>query len=305
MADAAEPQASPVSTLELKQAADYSKDGADTCLGCHDEDSAFPVLSIFKTKHGSRTDPHSPLAQYQCESCHGPVGEHGKKRLRKGENREAMITFTRGNEIPVAEKNAICSSCHEQLDKRHWAGSSHQTGEVACSDCHKIHVKEDPIRLKQLQVQVCGSCHQAEKLASKRFSTHPLEYGQMGCTDCHSPHGSNADKLLVADTINDTCFGCHAEKRGPFAWEHEPASENCALCHNPHGSNQPAMLTQKVPFLCQNCHSSAGHPSLAQDSSRLSTPYASSSALLLGRSCTNCHSSIHGSNHPSGSRFQR
>jgi hypothetical protein len=27
----------------------YSPRGADTCLKCHDEDSAFPVYSIFKT----------------------------------------------------------------------------------------------------------------------------------------------------------------------------------------------------------------------------------------------------------------
>jgi hypothetical protein len=26
---------------------------------------------------------------------------------------------------------------------------------------------------------------------------------------------------------------------------------------------------------------------------------------VIGRSCQNCHSQIHGSNHPSGARFQR
>jgi hypothetical protein len=26
---------------------------------------------------------------------------------------------------------------------------------------------------------------------------------------------------------------------------------------------------------------------------------------VIGRSCSNCHSRIHGSNHPSGARFQR
>jgi DmsE family decaheme c-type cytochrome len=303
--DSAEEPPSPISVLAVKQAAEYSKEGADTCLKCHDEDSAFPVMAIFKTKHGSRTDPHSPFAQYQCESCHGPLGEHGKKRLRKDEVREPMIVFAKGSQVPVAEKNAICVSCHQQLDKGHWTDSRHQSSDLACNDCHKIHIGKDPVMVKEQQVQVCGSCHQSEKLASKRFSSHPLENGQMGCTDCHNPHGSNTDKLLLADTINDTCFQCHAEKRGPFAWEHEPASENCALCHNPHGSNQAAMLTQKVPFLCQNCHSSEGHPSLAQDSSKLNTPFNSSSAFLLGRSCTNCHTSVHGSNHPSGSRFQR
>lgn len=307
LADNADASEAPpkMSILELKRTAAYSRGGADTCLGCHDEDSAFPVLEIFQTKHGSMTDPHAPMAQYQCESCHGPLGEHGKKRLRKGESREPMIHFARQEAVPIMEKNAICSSCHRQRDQRHWPGSTHEVNDVACTDCHQLHIKEDPISLKRMQVQVCGSCHQAERMASKRFSTHPLEYGQMGCTDCHNPHGSTGEKLLTSDSINDTCFSCHAEKRGPFAWEHEPASENCVLCHNPHGSNHEAMLTQKVPFLCQNCHSSAGHPSLAMDSDRLTRPLGSSASLLLGRSCTNCHNGVHGSNHPSGSRFQR
>jgi hypothetical protein len=26
---------------------------------------------------------------------------------------------------------------------------------------------------------------------------------------------------------------------------------------------------------------------------------------MIGRSCQNCHSQVHGSNHPSGARFQR
>jgi DmsE family decaheme c-type cytochrome len=294
------------SDLYIKQHADYSQKGADTCLQCHDEDSEFPVLDIFKTRHGNKADKHSPLGQLQCESCHGPAGQHSKKRIRKGKIREPMIAFERSDKISVFEKNKICSSCHLKTDKAHWAGSSHQVSEVACVDCHQIHVVDDPIQKKHRQVEVCGKCHQSQKLAANRFSSHPLKYGQqMGCTDCHAPHGSINEHLLIAETTNDTCFQCHAEKRGPFVWEHEPASEDCGLCHAPHGSNHKAMLVQKAPFLCQNCHSSQGHPSLAQDSSGLDRPFSSSSTFLLGRSCTNCHSKVHGSNHPSGSRLQR
>jgi hypothetical protein len=31
-------------------------------------------------------------------------------------------------------------------------------------------------------------------------------------------------------------MSCHAEKRGPFLWEHAPSVENCANCHEAHGS---------------------------------------------------------------------
>ncbi len=51
----------------------YSEKGADTCLKCHDEDSEFPVLNIFKTKHAMAADTRTPFGGLQCESCHGPA----------------------------------------------------------------------------------------------------------------------------------------------------------------------------------------------------------------------------------------
>jgi hypothetical protein len=63
------------------------------------------------------------------------------------------------------------------------------------------------------------------------------------------------------------------------------------------------MLTQRAPLLCQQCHSQAGHPSLPATSNSL--PGRSPSTYLLGSSCLNCHSQVHGSNHPSGSKLSR
>ena len=70
--------------------------------------------------------------------------------------------------------------------------------------------------------------------------------------------------MLVKPTVNQTCYTCHAEKRGPFLWEHAPAAEDCTLCHTPHGSVYPSLLTKTPPLLCQQCHSVAGHPSVAR-----------------------------------------
>ena len=44
----------------------------------------------------------------------------------------------------------------------------------------------------------------------------------MTCSDCHAVHGSAGPKLAKRDTVNTTCYTCHAEKRGPFVWEHAP-----------------------------------------------------------------------------------
>lgn len=303
---------SPADAVQVKKHAEYSKKGADTCLACHDADSEFPVMSIFKTPHGLQSKNvggHTPFADKQCETCHGPAGNHTVKRVRKGEKREDMIDFGRNSNIPVEEKNKVCASCHTKKAKAHFDGGAHQTNDVACADCHKVHQAKDPMLLGKTQVAACTNCHKSKKMATQKFSTHPLKTGQMRCTSCHAPHGNDNDKMLKQESVVSTCTECHAGKRGPFLFEHQPASEDCTLCHAAHGSNQKGMLTQRAPYLCQNCHSAEGHPSLAEDKNglieRRFPAQRTGSAFLLGKSCTNCHSKIHGSNHPSGSKLQR
>ena len=88
----------------------------------------------------------------------------------------------------------------------------------------------------------------------------PLPEGKMSCVDCHNPHGSATRSLLNADSVNDVCYTCHAEKRGPFLWEHAPVRESCVNCHQPHGSNHDKLLVGARPYLCQQCHNlSVGH----------------------------------------------
>ncbi len=125
----------------------------------------------------------------------------------------------------------------------------------------------------------------------------------MTCSDCHAVHDSMARALLTQPTLNDTCYECHAEKRGPYLWEHVPASEDCTTCHRAHGSNHRGLLTKVAPLLCQDCHSRAGHPSFARTGASL--PGGQPSQFLVGGSCTNCHSRVHGSNHPSGANLTR
>ena len=89
-------------------------------------------------------------------------------------------------------------------------------------------------------------------------SHHPIKEGKVACADCHNPHGELNDKMLKAGSINDLCYKCHAEKRGPYMNEHPPVEENCDNCHNPHGSNHERLLTQRVPSLCEQCHGNGG-----------------------------------------------
>jgi DmsE family decaheme c-type cytochrome len=153
------------------------------------------------------------------------------------------------------------------------------------------------------QPEVCYECHQVQRNQALRAFAHPFFEGKMGCTGCHSPHGDTVALQFARQTINETCYDCHAEKRGPYLWEHAPVVEDCSVCHSPHGSNHPGMLTRRAPLLCQSCHSQTGHPSLVQDASGLAS--GNPSQFLLGQSCMNCHEQVHGSNHPSGSKLTR
>lgn len=279
----------------------YSRRGADTCLGCHDDRV---TLAVFNTKHAVPADSRGPFGagQLQCEACHGPGGNHGR-RLRRGEERPPVIRFGADSETPVGKQNEMCLGCHQGDLGFGWHGGPHDDNQVACADCHTSHAPHDAVLDTMSQPDVCYTCHNVQRTAALKPYAHPLHEGKMSCTACHSPHGATTEVQLVRQTTNQTCYQCHAEKRGPFVWEHAPVAEDCSTCHEPHGSNYPGMLTQRGPWLCQACHSQAGHPSLAQDADGLAANMPSQ--FLLGQNCMNCHSQVHGSNHPSGSKLMR
>ncbi len=281
----------------------FSKKGADSCLKCHDEDSVYPVLDIFKTAHARKGDPRTPFANQQCESCHGPSGEHAG-RVRPGEERPPPPAFGPHSSASASEQNANCLSCHQDHGRMGWTNSAHESADQLCSSCHVVHRAHDPVLDTATQAEQCYDCHEQVRHQAMQLSAHPIRQAQMTCSDCHDVHGGMAaDALLKRATLNETCYGCHAEKRGPFLWEHAPASEDCSSCHQPHGSMHPALLTRSKPLLCQSCHSQADHPSIAYTPDGL--PSGTPNAFLLMNSCSNCHSQVHGSNHPSGAKLMR
>ena len=281
---------------EVINTADEYSNGAKQCMTCHKEGREKAAHEIFLTPMGISGAADSPFAEgsHDCETCHGPSKTHRKKQ-KDGTRLPPAITFDA--KTPVENQNAICMGCHN--DKHmNWPGSMHEQEEVACASCHLVHAAQDPVADKLAQQEVCFSCHARTRAETYGNSSHPLRFGEMTCTDCHNPHNGNNDFLLIRPTVNDTCYTCHAEKRGPFLWEHAPVSEDCSLCHNPHGSNHAALLKQRPPLLCQQCHSPSGHPATAYTSEVAENSFQQ--RFLLGKSCANCHSQVHGSNHPSG-----
>ena len=271
--------------------------GSEACKACHED--SFAKLATTKMGRLFLNHPRNELERAACESCHGPGRAHVEAGGGKGAG--GLITFNKKDPTPVEQRNAVCLQCHQKSARLFWEGSPHESRDVACTNCHKVmeNASVSAQLVKATEVETCGQCHLERRAQTMRSSHMPLREGKMTCTSCHNPHGTVTPALLKEPSVNDTCFTCHAEKRGPFLWEHAPVTESCVNCHDPHGSNHEKMLKVAKPRLCQQCHVETRHPT---------RPYGTtltSQKFLLGRACVNCHVNIHGSNHPSGFAFER
>ena len=242
------------------------------------------------------------MAHLQCEACHGPGGEHSGRRITRATH-DLIMDFGERARTPAVEQNKTCMTCHKGDVTLAWTGSAHERNDTSCAGCHSIHTGSDPVGSHIQQAGVCFECHQQQRMDSLKPSAHPLRFNLMVCTDCHSAHASVSSGQLKRNTLNELCVSCHAEFRGPVLFDHAPVSEDCSLCHQPHGSIHPALLTRRPHLLCQSCHSQRGHPSLSFTDNSLVG--ANPSAMVLGRNCMNCHTQVHGSNHPSGYKLMR
>ena len=289
---------------EAEEAAEYVK--AETCLGqCHESKDYHKKEydAFMKTPHAVKADPRTPMAKKECESCHGPGASHSNP-----DNVGKIIGLGPKASTPLEKKNSTCLECHANGKRALWKGSIHESRGLSCTNCHSNHSGNPSGLTKPTQAETCTQCHKQIKSQINKPSHHPIREGKVNCSDCHNPHGTTSEKNIIANSVNEQCYKCHAEKRGPFLWEHAPATENCLTCHTPHGSAHDKLLVAKRPYLCQRCHSNSRHPGTLYGLSTAQAGKSVYSALgsrIYYRSCQNCHSQIHGSNHPSGKFFHR
>lgn len=240
--------------------------GAETCATCH-ADIAKDFRHAFHAQQG-----------VECEQCHGP----GSLHMQGGGDVSKIISFRQRS---ATDANGVCLSCHARDEKiRNWIAGPHASNQVRCTDCHQTHTHSkkgeskadasldlmslghtenvesmvpEAKALMQPRWQAndaCLRCHQTERGQMSLPYHHPLREGKMSCADCHDPHGGAGGNNLRTANTNQLCLSCHAQYRGPFAYQHPPVTENCMNCHTAHGSPNTNLLTISEPALCLQCH---------------------------------------------------
>lgn len=267
--------------------------GSATCEGCHE--------SIFNTFQKS---PHERIGTGKkhgwetkaCESCHGPGSKHAEST--------SATDIIQPAKLKPAANDKLCLTCHlNQPTNAGRINSSHAQNQVSCSSCHSIH-KDSAYglvtgKLADINAQ-CAKCHTDVWTSFQRPFKHRVPEGAMSCVDCHNPHGGVIARGML-QTVNANepgCFKCHADKRGPFVFEHAPVkTEPCSTCHEPHGSANPRMLTRaQVRFVCLECHANLPGLTAAANGTLGSAPPALHDLRSPRfQQCTLCHQKVHGS----------
>jgi predicted CXXCH cytochrome family protein len=289
--------------------------GAEACRSCHKPE--FQEFS--KTAHANLPEHRDSVAG--CEMCHGAGKAHADaEQAAHGDDAKTAaatgLIFAFG--ANPKQNSARCLECHQTSSRQsQFDHSTHSTHGVSCNDCHSAHLtkaaeKPNSSRLqsaqakffsvpalpeenrwlassllKKSQPELCYECHGDVRGQFALPTHHRVPEGAMKCTDCHTPHGTqNRHELTQAGW--ETCTQCHAEKRGPYVFEHAAVKvEGCVACHTPHGSvNRQLLVRREERMLCLQCHSAPGG---------VNVPHSRMSFQTEG-TCTRCHSVIHGSN---------
>jgi DmsE family decaheme c-type cytochrome len=270
------------------------------CDGCHDEVST----TFHRNPHLHASLPSGPVGLGTvCETCHGDGTRHAE------EGDPELIFVPRS----VADDPA-CLTCHgdfrpeSRIRVTGLRSAPHPAAGVGCVGCHAIHEENQQAAfdsgailrrslLREPVNDLCDGCHPTQLGEHEKPFSHRLDRGGFTCASCHDPHAWERTEASLKRSRDGRapCFECHADKQGPFVFEHvTDVVGDCWTCHEPHGSNNPMMLVRStVTQLCLECHSTAH---MASDALGSQPPSFHDLRSARYRECTLCHVAVHGSN---------
>lgn len=180
---------------------------ASQCASCHEA----VVKHYGATVHG-KADRFSAGDSTNCASCHGDVAAHA-------ETGDPAKIYNPGKDKALSASNK-CLSCHStNHGTAFWAGNRHETAKVGCLSCHSVHkAKGAKLLARNSELDTCLSCHTDMRKAPMQRSTHLFRdenrKALATCSSCHNVHGSATPKMIKRESVNDTCYSCHTDKRG-------------------------------------------------------------------------------------------
>ena len=127
---------------------------------------------------GKDTFVHMPVADGDCNVCHGEAPGHGGNpdKYRFGE---------------IKAPGDLCFECHDRFKTRKFIHEPVKEGE--CTACHSPHGSPYKFQLVESESNLCFNCHDNEIISGK-FIHGPADAG--GCKACHDPHTADYEKNL-------------------------------------------------------------------------------------------------------------
>lgn len=210
------------------------------CQQCHGSQ-----ITVDFDSAAGRFDTRFTTLAVNCESCHGPGGEH-VQRARSGALAEAAEAGIRS--LVGLDKDAsldVCFQCHavkRELRPGHVSGES-------LGDHYSLRMPLIGGNPFLPDGRVNSFAYQQNHLYSACYLA-----GSMTCVDCHDPHGQTYRDVFrrpLPDRFDDgQCLGCHPAKAADITGHtnHAPGSEGsrCVACHMPY-LQQPA-VGDAVPY---------------------------------------------------------
>ena len=248
------------SNLLIAQPQDSGYVGSEACKDCHEDQ--FKAFS--HTTHSRLSASSSWKGKVTgCESCHGP----GKAHLEEGDPKKIISFKTKSSK----ETSETCLGCHAGKEEHNnFRRGEHWRNDVGCTDCHTSHSATRRAEVipgqthfypkQQDEIAICWPrtcCAEVSRNSASVVTARqrPSLAGRF-ITRCWKDRSNAVIVTIHTAALNSSrrafrqarmpgCLKCHADKQGPFVFEHAPLKiEGCSSCHTPHGSANAKLLTR-------------------------------------------------------------